>query len=579
MAATTTLKRWIICAASLCGLAALLLAAQAITVRGSPAFSAQVFLPLVTHTNNTISGHIADEANFPLAHVSVSTDQGQVAITDAQGNFQLVGLSDGLYTLIPSKDGFTFIPETRTVSGQNSSQGQDFVAYMAAPCYNEIANGGFEYTAAWAIVDTAYPAAYATDRWRSGIRSMFAGITDSGDNRYSYSDFRQDVSIPENPDSATLSFWLYSQSSETSTTLSQLPSGGALTDAELSDDVQYLLVLNTSYQIVETLVWQRSDTQAWTHLTFDLLPFAGSTIYLQFGTYNDGADGITALYADDVALEICPHTSAYSISGRVATAGNSPVAGVSLATNTGRTATTDANGNYQLVNLPSGSYILTPTKSTYVFDPVNRTVSTPPNSSGQDFTASIPPNCYEEVSNGSFETNSAWNLPITAYPAGYATEHTRTGVRSIRTGIVNPDHNRYSYSPTNQMVYIPLGVPKATLRFWLYPGSGEAAEKLVTERPRTPAFGNGMLAEDVQYSLILDQNGNWINTLVWQLSNSQAWTYYEFDLSQYAGTYIQLHFGSYNDGANGVTFMYVDDVSLEICPTAAASTSANNPQP
>ena len=32
---------------------------------------------------------------------------------------------------------------------------------------------------------------------------------------------------------------------------------------------------------------------------------AGQTIKLQFGVYNDGVDGVTGIYVDDVSVEIC----------------------------------------------------------------------------------------------------------------------------------------------------------------------------------------------------------------------------------------------------------------------------------
>jgi bacillopeptidase F (M6 metalloprotease family) len=40
--------------------------------------------------------------------------------------------------------------------------------------------------------------------------------------------------------------------------------------------------------------------------TYDLTVYAGSTIKLQFGTYNDGFGGVTAMYVDDVSMQICP---------------------------------------------------------------------------------------------------------------------------------------------------------------------------------------------------------------------------------------------------------------------------------
>ena len=66
--------------------------------------------------------------------------------------------------------------------------------------------------------------------------------------------------------------------------------------------------------------------------------------------------------------------------------------------------------------------------------------------------------------------------------------------------------------------------------------------------------------------MILDEDDHWIDTLLWQLDDNREWTYHEFDLSPWAGETIKLHFGVYNDGVGGVTGMYVDDVSLLICP-------------
>lgn len=76
----------------------------------------------------------------------------------------------------------------------------------------------------------------------------------------------------------------------------------------------------------------------------------------------------------------------YSISGRVADGSNNSISGVTISDGAGHTATTDSSGNYTLSGLAAGSYTLTPTKSDYTFSPSSRTVSVPPNMTGQDFT-------------------------------------------------------------------------------------------------------------------------------------------------------------------------------------------------
>jgi hypothetical protein len=37
-----------------------------------------------------------------------------------------------------------------------------------------------------------------------------------------------------------------------------------------------------------------------------LAGYTGKTIWLYFGTTNDGLDGVTAMFVDDVSLQACP---------------------------------------------------------------------------------------------------------------------------------------------------------------------------------------------------------------------------------------------------------------------------------
>jgi PKD repeat protein len=176
---------------------------------------------------------------------------------------------------------------------------------------------------------------------------------------------------------------------------------------------------------------------------------------------------------------------------------------------------------------------------------------------------SPPAPCVEGIANGGFEDDGDWELISTPYPAGYTTMTVHSGNRSMRTGIVEPDDNRPSYSSARQTVTIPANVVSATLGFWLYPMTGESPTKLtVPSRP---------LAGDWQYVLILDEHDHTLDTLVGQRTDDRQWAFHQFDLGAYAGQTIKLHFGVYNDGMDGVTGLYVDDVSLELCGAAASS--------
>lgn len=85
----------------------------------------------VAATSFAVSGAIVDAAGTPLAGVTVDVTGAATGttVTDAEGHFWVVGLTDGAITVAPSKAGYTMIPATRaiTVAGANIG-GTDFVA-------------------------------------------------------------------------------------------------------------------------------------------------------------------------------------------------------------------------------------------------------------------------------------------------------------------------------------------------------------------------------------------------------------------------------------------------------------------
>jgi len=190
-------------------------------------------------------------------------------------------------------------------------------------------------------------------------------------------------------------------------------------------------------------------------------------------------------------------------------------------------------------------------------------------------TPANPPACQDLIVNGGFENTAGWQIPATDYSAGYSTEKKHGGLQSMRTGVVTlPDV--YSYSSANQEVTIPADISSATLRLWYYPLSqellpGDSATLAVPDRSVLQAVAENRtperaLANDVQYILMLDENGDILETLMWTLSSSGGWQEAYFDLTSYRDRTVRLHFGTYNDGNGKRTAMWVDDVSLVECP-------------
>jgi hypothetical protein len=81
--------------------------------------------------------------------------------------------------------------------------------------------------------------------------------------------------------------------------------------------------------------------------------------------------------------------STFYISGRVMDGGGRPLAGVTIAAGASYLTTTDAGGYYTVSGLPAATYTLTAVKAGYTFAPANRTLSVPPNATGQDFIGTL----------------------------------------------------------------------------------------------------------------------------------------------------------------------------------------------
>jgi hypothetical protein len=169
--------------------------------------------------------------------------------------------------------------------------------------------------------------------------------------------------------------------------------------------------------------------------------------------------------------------------------------------------------------------------------------------------------------NSGFENDDGWVLPITEFTAEYSMEKPRNGDWSLRTGIVPPASPIYSYSSGQQQVKISSSATSTNLSMWVYPISSQtnltlAGPELTIGEPVDTQAQVG----DFQYILVLDQYGNLIESLHVGLMNNQAWTHLSFNLDDYIGSNpIKIHIGTYNDWLDGVSAMFVDDVTLAVC--------------
>jgi hypothetical protein len=78
-------------------------------------------------------------------------------------------------------------------------------------------------------------------------------------------------------------------------------------DSLTVSDIQLVLILDTDNNELKRLYGQRRNDRTWLLGENDLMEFRGQTIKLYFGTFNNGRwnQGVTAMFVDDVELEVC----------------------------------------------------------------------------------------------------------------------------------------------------------------------------------------------------------------------------------------------------------------------------------
>jgi hypothetical protein len=169
---------------------------------------------------------------------------------------------------------------------------------------------------------------------------------------------------------------------------------------------------------------------------------------------------------------------------------------------------------------------------------------------------------FDLIVNGGFEGSGGWVMPTTQAPATYSDAEAYEGDRSAQLGIVG-GANVFSYSSAYQEITIPVDVEQATLTFAQLPLS-EASVLAPREARWSASDMQNPAGGDAQYGLLLDPaNANTVlRELFWELSSAGAWHTHSYDLTDFAGETVRLHFGVYNDGGGGRAAMYVDAVSL-----------------
>jgi len=276
----------------------------------------RLYMPLVRGSIQyyTVTGQVKGMDDLPINGVTINSDSGQTTVTDANGVF-LFAVPGGERQITASKLGVDLDPDPAWLNLNQNVYNINFTA--AAGCKYPIPNPSFEIVPLyWNPISgsaNGYTPYYAIhEQHHTGVVSGFTGIKPGWQNRVSWSRWRShEIYIPPTATSAEVNLHFWPRTSETPLAPemeSPLKPGMNLDDLELpqASDLQYLAITDP-FNTVLGVAWStRLNDQTWVYTgSTDLMPWIGRTIKLEFGTYNDGIDGVTSAYFDDVYVSVC----------------------------------------------------------------------------------------------------------------------------------------------------------------------------------------------------------------------------------------------------------------------------------
>jgi bacillopeptidase F (M6 metalloprotease family) len=97
----------------------------------------------------------------------------------------------------------------------------------------------------------------------------------------------QNISVPSGTQTLTFYYW---------------PS----TTDSITYDWQEAQIRNTAGSTLASVMKVCSNAQAWQKVTFDMTPYAGTTVQLYFNVHGDGYGDLTYMYLDDVSVSAPP---------------------------------------------------------------------------------------------------------------------------------------------------------------------------------------------------------------------------------------------------------------------------------
>jgi len=448
----------------------------------------------------SISGSVSGAVLSGVTMALTGTSTGSAA-TDPSGNYTFTGLSNGNYTVTPSKTGYTFTPPNQAVTVNNANVPLiNFTAQAVVQTSTLAMDANVSVLGAKATTVTSPTfsttatnelllAFVATD-YLGGTNTSVTGVTGGGltwalvvrTNIQSGSSeiWRAFAPSPLTNVAVTASL---SQSVVTSMSVlsftgvdttgtngsgavganksASAPSGAPTATLITTRNNSWVLGVGNDFDnaisrtpganqaLVQQYLTSAGDTY-WVQKQSSTTPLSGTSV-----TINDTAP--TGDRYNLSMVEVLPTTAppppTYSISGTVSGAVLSGVTINLTGTSTGM-ATTDGSGNYSFAGLSNGTYTVTPTKTGYNFTPANLSVTvSSANVPGQNFTSvAVPTYSVSGAISGSI--TSGVTLTLTGTSTGTATtdgsgNYSFLGLSNGNYTVI-PSKAGYTFTPSSQ---------------------------------------------------------------------------------------------------------------------------------
>lgn len=416
-------------------------------------------------------------------------------------------------------------------------------AKVAPGCADLIQSGDFEqFNPAWQILPSSRPAAYRTEQtFNSSTYALRLGNDLESPNVESISEIRHmSIVLPPGATSIILRFRYWPLIDGT-------PDAFDIQQADIFDAL--------TEQLLDQPLLVQDNAQSWKLVNRDITAFAGREISLRFRVRNNGLGARTLMYIDNVEIEYCPAPgtptptqlpTTVSTTTPTGTATGMPI--TTTPTNAIVTETPTPTPTPTILTTATGTALPTPTTTASAIT-VTPTVYVP------TVVPTADPSCTNILVDPSFEGWNGWHFGEDPVPPVFVPIPAHSGLRAVQLG--NPPEqptNVITFSSVRQLVTVPHNITRAELRWW--------------KQLRTTESGIPNSQSDRQDLILLSPSLQPITILRREWRNDGASGYWQedvVDITAYRGQTFYVYFNAFNDGLGARTWMYLDDVQLNIC--------------